>query len=149
MEATLQSLGGILLKAIPTICLLVIVFIYLRWMFFGPLERILAQRRDASSGAMKNAEALLAKAEQTAAAIEAQLRKARDEIYQQQEAARREWTTAQAGQLDQARQQSRELVHQARQQLAAETAVARRELAATADSLAEQIARSLLERKTA
>jgi F-type H+-transporting ATPase subunit b len=149
MEATLQALGGILLKAIPTICLLVIVFIYLRWMFFGPLEKILEQRREASSGAMKNAEALLAKAEQTAATIEAQLRKAREDIYQEQESARRDWITAQTGQLDQARHQSHELVHQARQQLAAETAAAKRELAATADGLAEQIARSFLERKTA
>ncbi len=149
MEATLQSLGELLLKAIPTIVLLLIVLIYLRWMFFGPLEKILAQRREASSGALKNAEALMAKAEQTAAAIEAQLRKAREEIYQEQEAARREWMTAQASQLDQARHQSHELVHQARQKLAAETAAAKRELAATADGLAEQIAQSLLGRKTA
>jgi len=149
MESTLQSLGGILLKAIPTICLVLIVLIYLKWMFFGPLEKILAQRREASTGALKNAEALLAKAEQTAAAVEAQLRKARDEIYQEQEAARREWITAQTGQLDQARHQSHELVHQARQQLAADTVSAKLELAATADSLAEQIARSLLGRKTA
>jgi len=149
MEATLQALGGILLKAIPTICLLVVVLIYLRWMFFGPLEKILAQRREASSGAIKNAEALLAKAEQTAASIEAQLRKAREEIYQEQETARKEWIAAQTGQLDQARQQSRELLQQARQQLAAETEVAKRALAATADTLADQIARSLLERKTA
>src|SRR5271154_6638620 len=112
MEATLQALGGILLKAIPTICLLVVVLIYLRWMFFGPLEKILAQRREASSGAIKNAEALLAKAEQTAASIEAQLRKAREEIYQEQETARKEWIAAQTGQLDQARQQSRELLQQ-------------------------------------
>ncbi|MGD0435524.1 MAG: ATP synthase F0 subunit B [Bryobacteraceae bacterium] len=149
MESTLQALGGILLKAIPTIVLLLVVFVYLRWMFFGPLEKILAQRRDASSGAIRSAEAILAKAEQTAADIEARLRKARDEMYQEQEAARREWTTAQAGQLDQARHQSHELVRQAREQLAAETESAKRELAATADSLAEQIARSFLGRNAA
>jgi len=149
METTVQALGGILLKAIPTIVLLLIVLVFLRWAFFGPLEKILAQRREASTGAMKNAEALLAKAEQTAASIEAQLRKAREEIYEEQEAARRKWMDAQTQQLDQARVQSREMVQQARLELARDTEVAKRDLAATAESLAEEITRSLLRGKVA
>lgn len=149
MEATLQSLGGLLLKSIPTICLLLIVLIYLRWAFFSPLEKILAQRRDASSGAIKNAEALLAKAEKTAAEIEGRLRQARDEIYQEQEAARRDWTTAQSSQIDEARRQSHELVHQARLQLADDAAAAKRDLSSAADGLADQIAQTFLGRKPA
>jgi F-type H+-transporting ATPase subunit b len=148
MDSTLQQLGGILLKAIPTVCLLLIVFVYLKWMFFRPLEKILAERRQATEGTRERAEALLAKANETADLIDAKLRKAREEIYQEQDEARRRWIVEQTAQLEEARRSSRELIHQARQQLEGETAAAKIELAATAQVLADQIARSLLERKT-
>ena len=147
MEQTLQDLGGILLKAIPTIFLLLILHLYLKFIFFRPLREVLAQRRAATEGAVESASALLAKASEQTTAIEAELRKAREEIYQEQEEARRRSVGEQAARLDAARRNSRELIHQAKQQLDAEAAAAKRELAATADALAEQIARSLLERK--
>jgi len=147
MDQTLQALGGILLKAIPTICLLLIVHVYLRWMFFGPLRNILAKRREATEGARESAEVILAQATSKAAAIEAELRKAREEIYQEQEEARRRWTAEQTARLEEARLQSRETIHQAKLGLDAEAAAAKRGLAATTDGLAEQIASSLLERK--
>jgi F0F1-type ATP synthase membrane subunit b/b' len=147
MDQTLRELGGILLKAIPTVCLLLVVHIYLRWMFFGPLRKILAKRREATEGARESAEVLLAKAASKAAAIEAELRKARDEIYQEQEEARRRWTAEQSASLEAARLQSREMIQQAKVELDAEAAAAKRELAATTVSLAEQITQSLLQRK--
>ena len=147
MAQTLQALGGLLLKAIPTIGLLLIVHLYLKWMFFGPLREVLAKRREATEGARAAAEALLARASEQSAAIEAELRKAREEIYQEQEEARRRWIGEQAARLDEARHNSRETIHQARQQMEAEAVAAKRDLAATADALAEQISRSLLERK--
>ena len=149
MDSTLQQLGGILLKAIPTVVLLLIVHLYLKFMFFRPLQKVLAERKQATQGTRERADQLLAKAEQTQAAIENTLRKAREEIYQEQEEARKQWTTDQAAQLDRARGAAREMIQQARTQFESESAAAKRELAGTADSLAEQIARTLLERKTA
>jgi len=149
MDSTLQQLGGILLKAIPTVVLLLIVHLYLKFMFFGPLQKVLAERKQATQGTRERADQLLAKAEQTQAAIENTLRKAREEIYQEQEEARKQWTTDQATQLDRARSAAREMIQQARTQFESESATAKRELAGTADSLAEQITRTLLERKTA
>src|SRR6266481_4173374 len=103
MESTLQALGGILLKAIPTLVLLLILLVYLRWMFFRPLEKVLAQRKAATHGARQSAEALLAKADQTAAAVEGELRNAREAIYQEQEEARRRLLAEQSTVLDEAR----------------------------------------------
>ncbi len=134
MDATLHDLGGILLKAIPTLILLLIVHLYLKRMFFGPMRDVLAKRREATEGAIKSAEMLLAKASEKAEAIEVSLRKAREEIYQEQEEARRS---------------SRDLIHQAKQQLDAETAAAKRDLTATTAALADQIAQSLMEGKAA
>ena len=147
MEATLQALGGILLKAIPTVVLLLIVHFYLKWMFFRPLREVLAKRRAATQGMRESAEALLAKADEQTKSIEAKLRATREEIYQEQEESRRRWVSEQTQHLEEARQQARELVHQSKVQLENETAAAKRDLAATADSLADQIARSLLERR--
>src|SRR2546426_67951 len=147
MDQTLQALGGILLKAIPTICLLLIVHIYLRLVFFGPLRNILAKRREATEGARESAEAILAKATSKAAAIETELRKAREEIYQEQEEARRRWTTEQSASLEQARLKSREMIQQAKIELDTLATAAKRELAATTEGLAEQITSSLLKRK--
>jgi len=116
-------------------------------MFFGPLRNILAKRREATEGARESAEVLLAKATSKAAAIEAELRKAREEIYQEQEEARRRWTAEQSASLEAARLQSREMIQQAKVELDSEAAAAKRELVATTDSLAEQITQSLLQRK--
>ena len=146
MDSTLNQLGGILLNAVPTVILLLVVFLYLKWMFFRPLEKVLAERKLATTGTREKAEALLAKAGQTAAAIEAELKKARESIYQEQEEARRRWSSDQTAQLDQARNSAREAIHQAKMELESETAAAKRELSATAESLAEQIAKTLLER---
>jgi F-type H+-transporting ATPase subunit b len=145
MGQTLQALGGILLQAIPTICLLLIVHFYLKWMFFRPMREVLEKRREATEGARESAAAMLKQASEKAATLEAALRKAREEIYQENEATRRRWTDDQASRLDEARRESRELIHKAKQQLEAEAALAKRSLEATADSLAEEIKRSLLE----
>jgi F0F1-type ATP synthase membrane subunit b/b' len=98
---------------------------------------------------MKSAEMILAKATERAEAIEVSLRKAREEIYQGQEEARRQWIGEQTAQLEEARRSSRDLIHQAKQQLDAETAAAKRDLNATTAALADQIAQSLLEGKAA
>lgn len=147
MEATILALGGILLKAIPTVVLLIIVHLYLKRMFFGPLREVLAKRRAATQGMREAAEALLARADEQTKSIEAKLRTVREEIYQEQEESRRRWIGEQTQRLDEARRQARELVHQSKLQLENETTAAKRDLAATADSLADQIARSLLERR--
>lgn len=149
MDATLHDLGRLLLKAIPTVLLLLIVHLYLKGMFFGPMRDVLAKRREATEGARKSAEALVAKASEKAAALEASLRKAREEIYQEQEEARRTWIAEQSARLEEARHNSRDLIHQAKQQLDTEAAGAKRDLAATAAALGDQIAESLLEGKAA
>jgi F0F1-type ATP synthase membrane subunit b/b' len=129
--------------------LLLIVHLYLKAMFFGPMRDVLAKRREATEGAKKSAEELLAKASEKTAALEAALRKAREEIYQEQEEARRRWISEQNTRLEEARRASRDLIHHAKDQLDAEAAVAKRNLTAFTAVLADQIATSLLEGKAA
>jgi len=144
---TLQALTGILLKAVPTIILLLIVHFYLKAMFFRPLQKVLAERRAATEGARESADAMVKTAAEKAAALEAKLRQAHEAIYQEQEEARRKLLSEQSARVEEAKRQSRELIHQGKLELEAETAAAKRQLAATVDALAEQITSSLLRRK--
>jgi F-type H+-transporting ATPase subunit b len=149
MESTLHDLGQLLLKAIPTLFLLLVVHLYLKRMFFRPMADVLAKRRAATDGQRESAEGMRAKAAEQTKSIEAQLRQAREAIYQEQEEARRRWTGDQGTQLEEARQQARGLIHQSKRQLDTEAAAAKSQLAGTADGLADQIANALLERTSA
>jgi F-type H+-transporting ATPase subunit b len=149
MESTLHDLGALLLKAIPTVLLLLVVHFYLKRMFFRPMGDVLAKRRAATEGLLESAEAMRARASEQLAAIEAQLRQAREEIYREQEEARRRWTTEQANQLEVARGEARDLVRQGKSRLDAEAGTAKSQLATTVDALADQIVRTLLERSAA
>jgi F-type H+-transporting ATPase subunit b len=147
MGQTLQALGGILLQAVPTICLLLIVHFYLKFVFFRPMREVLDKRREATEGARESAAAMLRKAAEKADALEAALRKARDEIYIENEATRRKWVDEQTSRLEEARKESRERIHQAKLEFEAQTAVAKKSLEATAETLAEEITRTLLARR--
>jgi F-type H+-transporting ATPase subunit b len=149
MEATLQALGQLLLKGVPTIILLLVVHFYLKWVFFRPMGEVLAKRRAATDGLKETAAAARAKAEEQTKSIEAQLQQARESIYQEQEEARRRWMTDQTTQLDSAREKARELIHQAKLQLDEEAAATKVQLQASAGTLADQIAGALLERTPA
>src|SRR5580698_1477859 len=138
MESTLHDLGQLLLKAIPTLFLLLVVHFYLKRMFFRPMAEVLAQRRAATEGLRESAEAMRAKAAEQTKSIEEQLRQAREAIYGEQEEARRRWTGEQGAQLEEARKQSRDLIQQSKQQLDTEAVAAKAQLAGTADTLAEQ-----------
>jgi F0F1-type ATP synthase membrane subunit b/b' len=149
MESTLHDLGQLLLKAIPTLFLLLVVHFYLKTMFFRPMADVLGRRRAATEGQRESAEALRAKAGEQAKSIEEQLRQAREAIYQEQEEARRGWIGDQTAQIEEARKQVHELIHQSDELLEAETVAAKSQLAGTADELADQIAQTLLKRTAA
>src|SRR5438270_7171941 len=85
MEETLRQLGGILLRAVPTFILVVLLHLYLKFIFFKPLERVLRQRYEATEGARKLAEESIARAARKADEYEAALRAARAETYKEME----------------------------------------------------------------
>jgi F-type H+-transporting ATPase subunit b len=147
MEQTLQALGGILLKSIPTVVLVLFLHFYLKKMLFGPLERVLKQRDEATIGARKAAEESFANAEKRAAEYEAAIRDARAEVYKEQEAVRNSLISEQDTRIQQARHSIEGLVNEARIRIEAETETARRTLADSAGLLADQIADQVLARR--
>jgi len=144
MEQTIQALAGILLKAIPTIVIVLLLHFYLKRMLFKPLEKVLKQRDEATAGARKAAEASLARAEQKAAEYEAAIRDARGEVYREQEQARAQIVAEQEARLREARQRMDAMIRDAKGQIEQETASARLTLDAQTNALADQIAAGVL-----
>ena len=120
MEATLHALGQILVQALPTFVLVLLLFVYLRSVFFKPLERVLAERDEATEGARQKAAAALDRAQAKVAAYEEQMRAARNEIYREQEEVRLKWRDDQTAQIAAARQRTEALVKEAKATVAAE-----------------------------
>ena len=147
MESTLNALGQILLQAIPTFFLVLLLHQYLKGMFFKPLARILAERNEAIEGARKKAAESLDRAAAKAAAYEESLRAARNDIYREHEEVRRKWQNEQTAQILDARSRAQAAVNEARAQLAAEADTAKASLEANSRMLADQITRTILERR--
>jgi F-type H+-transporting ATPase subunit b len=144
MDQTLQALGGILLKAIPTIVLVLILHFYLKRMLFAPLERVLKQRDEATAGAAKAAEESFQRAERRTAEYESAIRDARSEIYREQEEVRKKMLADQEAHLKESRTRVDALIQEARTRIQAEAESARRSLADSAGILADQIADTVM-----
>ncbi|MEO8024897.1 MAG: hypothetical protein ABI823_00405 [Bryobacteraceae bacterium] len=144
MEQTLAALTGILLKAVPTIIFVIFLHFYIKAMLFKPLEKVLAERAEKTSGARERAQQALALAEKKTAEYEAALRAARAEAFKEQEAARKQWLAEQTAQVQTARERSDAQIAAARETFATESATARQGLIETSAQLAEQIATAVL-----
>lgn len=147
MDSTLLALEEILLKAVPTLILLALLHVYLKFMFFKPLEQVLRKRRQVTQGAKEEAEASVKQAEAKAMQFDVQLRDARNEIYQEQEQTRRKWLSEQERVVGETKETVQAQVQAAREQLAADVVAAKKELAGNSGQLADQIADSLLSRR--
>jgi F-type H+-transporting ATPase subunit b len=147
MDEVLRSLGGLLLKAVPTFLLIVLLHFYLKRVYFGPMSRVLSERYDATEGARKLAEESLARASEKATEYEAALRSARADIYREQEEFRQAMRDEHTRAVQDARQGAEAMVKEANRQLAGELENAKRTLALQTESLANQIAETVLHRR--
>jgi F-type H+-transporting ATPase subunit b len=144
MEATLQALGGILLKAVPTFLLLVLLHFYLKGVFFNPLRKVLRQRYEATEGARKLAAESLERAAAKTAEYEAAMRAARTEIYQAQEQAHKRLQEGESAELGAARRRGEAALAEAKALLSIDVEAAKAALGRDSELLANQIAESIL-----
>src|SRR5215472_16540122 len=118
MDKIVHQLGELLLTALPTFLLLIFLTLYLKSMFFKPLEKVLRQRYDATEGARKLAEESMQRAAAKTRDYEEALRAARGELYQAQEQAHKKMQEQAAAQIVEARRKSEETVMEAKLQIA-------------------------------
>lgn len=142
-----HQLGELFLAAVPTVIFVFLFYIFLRWSFFGPITRVMAERHARIEGARRYAESVHATAQEKARAYQETLRKTRAEIFGEQEAARRAALEERSAAIQKARSHANDEIQMAKKRIAAEIEAARGELAASGQQLAEQIVRSILEQQ--
>jgi F-type H+-transporting ATPase subunit b len=145
----LHALGGILLRAVPTFLLVILLHFYLKNIFFKPLEKVLHQRYEATEGARRLAEQSLEQAAAKTASYEAQLRAAKAAMYQAQEQLHKQLQEREAAAVGEARKSAEAAIKLATAQLAKDVEAAKTSLAADSESLANQIAETILRRNAA
>ena len=144
MNQTLVQLGELLRSAVPTIVLLLALYAVYHYVLHLPLQRVLAERRNRTQGAVERARADIAAAEAKATEYETKLRDAKMTIFRQQEAKRHQAQQLRSEAVAKARKQADEQVKSAKAKLQAEVAEARAGLQSEAERLSQQIIRTIL-----
>jgi len=149
MTSTLFALVDLLITAIPTIFFLVFLTVYLNFMLFRPIARILEERKKATEGVRDLAQRAYEAASEKTSQYQRALDLARAEIHQEQKALRRRWSEEQAAAVAKLRSESQLQIQDARREIALE--VEREQAAAerTAESLSESVVATLLQRRVA
>jgi F-type H+-transporting ATPase subunit b len=122
---------------------------YLKGMFFKPLEKVLQKRYEATEGARKLAAQSLEQAAAKTASYEAQLRAAKAQMYQAQEQLHKQLQERETAAVAEARKRADEAIKLAKTQLAGDLENAKAGMASDSESLANQIAETILRRNAA
>jgi F-type H+-transporting ATPase subunit b len=139
-----HQLEQLFLGAVPTVIVVLLFYFFMKWAFFGPVMKAMAERSAKIEGARAEAAAAEAGAKQELDAYNDALRKARAEIYAQQETARQLELDNRAKLLKTMRQHAQEDVNAAKKRIAAELEAARAEVERSTPELAAQIAQAIL-----
>jgi F-type H+-transporting ATPase subunit b len=141
---TLKQVGELLFSSIPTVVFLLTVWIAYRLIVQRKLDSVMAERHARTEGAVQEAQAQIAKAESRTGEYEQQLREARSQVYQMQEARRRQMMEKRSAALAEARHQADEMVKRAQADLQKDVEAAEANLSRQADVLANEIIDSIL-----
>jgi F-type H+-transporting ATPase subunit b len=148
MNETLHQLGGLLLGSVPTIFLFLLLVILYRFLVYGPLTRVLNERRERTEGAIEQANAATAAAAAKTQEYEAQLRAARAKIFQARQQKLEQWNRERDQAIAEAHEAALRQVQEAKLALQTQTAAARRGLEGSIDELASEILRAILPKST-
>jgi F0F1-type ATP synthase membrane subunit b/b' len=143
-----HQLGKLFLGALPTVIIVLLFYFFLRGAFFGPIQKAMAERSARIEGARAEAAAAEVRARQEMDSYHDALRKARAEIYAEQELTRQEANDNRTKLLKAMRARAQEDVNAAKKRIAAELATARAQLEGETPALAAQIARAILDKSS-
>lgn len=140
-----HQLGELFLQAVPTVLIVLLFYLVLRGLFFKPLLRVMAEREARTAGARKAAEVAQAAAAEKVKQYQEALRRARGQVYAEQEAARKKLLDDRAAQLKDARGKAAIEVASAKERMTQDLVEARRDIEASVAQLAAEIARRVLQ----
>jgi len=144
MDQILNQLGGLVLGSVPTIVLFISLVAAYGLLVRRPLDRVLAERRARTSGAIEQARRAITAAEAETAAYEEKLRSARAEIFQMRDKRLKQWNAEREAALALARQHTHDRVRGAKQEIEQSAHEARLQIAGMSEELSSRIVSALL-----
>jgi F-type H+-transporting ATPase subunit b len=144
MDETLRQLGELLLGSVPTVILLTLLCVLYAAMVHKPLQRVLAERRSKTEGAVEKSRADIAAAEARTAEYEQRLREARATVFRAQEARRKAALDARNAALSEARAKAQAQMQAAKGEIEKQREAAQGGLQSEAQALAVEIMRRVL-----
>ena len=140
----INQLGELFLAAVPTVIIVFLFYLFLRWSFFKPMERVLSERHKRAEGARIEAEASRVAVHEKLRTYNDALKKARVEIFAEQESQRRRTLDERQATINAARATAQSALQEAKKGIAADVKAARVELERSKDTLANEIAEAIL-----
>jgi F-type H+-transporting ATPase subunit b len=144
MEQILNQLGGLVLGSVPTILLFLLLIAAYSVLVQGPLNKVLAERRSRTSGAVEQARGAISAAEAETAVYEDKLRAAKAEIFQAREQKLKTWGSERDAALEQARAATQERLRVAKNEIEQSATTARQQIEGASAALSTQILRAIL-----
>ena len=145
MDETLQQLGELLLGAVPTVILVALLYVLYKGIVHQPLQRVLAERRSKTEGAIEKSKADIAAADARTSEYEQRLREARAAVFRAQEARRQAAIQARANAVHEARSKAQTQVQAAKANIEKDRLAAEQGLQGQAAALAQEIVRRVLQ----
>lgn len=149
MDATLQALAALAIKAIPTVIFFIFLTHFLKRVYFLPVAKILEERRKQTEGMKELAQKAHEAADKKSSEFETAIQMVRSQILQENEAKRRKWAEEQAQLVAQARSTSEEKVAAEKLVVARELDAAKSAIGPTVNQLSGQIVDALMKRRAA
>ena len=144
MDLLLKQIEGLILGSIPTIVFFVTLVIAYGFLVRRPLDKVLAERRARTSGALEQARGAMSAAEAETAVFEDKLRAAKAEIFQARDAKLKQWAAEREQALEAARAATHTKVTAARQEIEASAVAARAQIEGMSDELSARIMKAVL-----
>jgi F-type H+-transporting ATPase subunit b len=144
MDQILNQIGGLVLGSVPTMVLFLLLVVAYGVLVRRPLDRVLAERRARTAGAVEQARAAISAAEAKMAVYEDSLRKAKSEIFVARDKKLKQWSVEREEALAQARAATGEKVNAAKAEIDQSVALARQQIEGMSAELSEQIMRAVM-----
>jgi F-type H+-transporting ATPase subunit b len=144
MDQILNQLGELVLGAVPTMILFILLVIAYGFLVRRPLDRVLAERRARTLGAVEQARTAIAAAEAETTAYEEKLRAAKAEIFQARDKKLKQWNAEREAALGLVRKHTQERIQGARQEIEQSAQDARLHIVGQSEDLSSRILNAVL-----
>lgn len=139
MDEILRQLGELVLGSVPTMVLFILLVIAYGLLVRRPLDRILAERRKRTTGAVEQARGAIAAAEAETSAYEDKLRKAKAEIFQVRDQKLKQWNAERDAAIEQVRRSTQERILAAKLDIEQSATTARTQIEGMSAELSSRI----------